>query len=447
MKFTLINEINKKKFIYENDDSIVKSIHFDNDNHNFEISNDLFSSTSQFINYINDSDVLNFISNNYVEIVLTNEDVPEMYHIDSKTIYISRNFLMKNSSSNYDNFVDYLVSNVDFETATQVVIAHEMAHSFQHKLYEINNTHILERDDNFNDKFLNSVASLRNYHSTDQQILDYFEKVNPQHQLKEETILNLHKSHDVNYLISQSVEEGFADLYSCLTINNLYGKEKALEVTEKMIEGRKEFSPDYPTYYTLNTFLDDLKNNPSSLDFNNFNELHQYMSKTISNSTDLFLNDILSGQYENTQNTGNQQLYNSKFLGTIHSLADKNFLENPNNLDLNNQKNLLTLINRNTPEIVNFSIKNNPTSNLFFEESKNIYGDFLDGKPQQSFIDNTNKSSTNDYAKSSKFKKHFISDSLKGNKPINIFDDEQTPKEQTPQINKTMNRKKDGLGY
>ena len=258
MKFTFINELKN----LQTKQKVISSNYFDDSDFIPKESQliDLFSSTSQFVNYINDSDVLNFKSNDEIEIIFTNEDVPEMYHIDSKTIYISKNFIDKKPSSNYDNFVDYLVSNVDFETATQVVIAHEMAHSFQHKLYEINNTHILERDDNFNDKFLNSVASLRNYHSTDQQILDYFEKVNPQHQLKEETILNLHKSHDVNYLISQSVEEGFADCYSCLTINNLYGKEKALEVTEKMIEGRKEFSPHYPTYYPLNTFLDDLKN-------------------------------------------------------------------------------------------------------------------------------------------------------------------------------------------
>lgn len=384
--------------------------------------NNVFNPTNYIKDNLNNSDYN--ISINFVDFSISSDNFFEHYDSQNKSITITEKVLALNSlqlSSN-DDFTNYIISNLK-DDSVNYILTHEMAHGIQHYIFENTQSHLIEPINNnqVEKGFFSHLTAIRNHASN----------FNPCNLSKQEI-----KNYDIFNSIDQSINEGFADLYSCLVHLSLYDdKERTINFATIIKEGRENFSYNYFNSEVIDYFINDLKDNSESLKFKSFEDLGKYMTEKINLNTQNVLIQKLSGDIPSYLDENIQKDYNSYFLGAISSVYNlgDDSKEVLNQL-LANQKEL--------PKSLNFNNSNHfLTGKTEFKNHNNFANKYLENNIKLLQY----QSNINDYSKKSKFKKNLISDSLNGN---SIHDNiKQNTHENNDFTITNKTRKKDGLGY
>ena len=306
--------------------------------------------TNNLLNYTHDFLSLDYSSKKIPSIIRINlvdninipnsEDVFEHYNRDTGEITITEKLLF-NEQFLPNTFPEYLYASVGQSKLLMFAILHEVGHAIHHQLFLKQNKNLLipsVNDFNTND-FLNLVANNGLY------LLGKNEKT---------------KKYDVNHSINYAIKEGFADLYACIGLTQIYPKEVALNFINETIQARKVVGDNYYTIESLKQFKDDFENNKVNL--NKFEDLHKYIDKTISKTA-------LKTMLEKLSSNNEEQIkHNNAFGGFLKSIMKKCheqdvLNENPleNSKSINEVIQILEL-NKNDFQIILSKVKENKES-------------------------------------------------------------------------------------
>lgn len=116
---------------------------------------------------------------------------------------------------------------------------------------------------------------------------------------------------EIEMIGRQATREGYADLYCCILLDKLYGRDKAGFII-KAIHGYREAMNVTERYYTHDS-INEYLISKNSLDFKNFNEIHSYIS------------DVVSKYAIKSINSDSRNFVSHiNFLGVINSVFDIN---------------------------------------------------------------------------------------------------------------------------
>lgn len=330
---------------------ILKTIPVFSPNENYKVSVN-FENFSNFRELI--FNTKKNIHNFFNKIKLISSEYPESsWSIDFKnSIHITNNIYSTKTS-----FTEYLNKNL---TANEVLIytfLHELGHSIHSELKKktklnFSSTNVIPSNIQ---QFLNDSIPFKDVNSL--TINSHSSKV--QEELEK----------DLSLLSHHGMKEGFADLYACIAVSLIYPKQQAENIIKSVVDGRnysdkwnKEF---YHSKDSVQQFLTDFKNN--NVKFNSFDDIHNYIEKTISNT----IINKLTHQINNVNN--NDTFINHYFAVLKNKLKPKN---------CNSLNDMINHINTNYR--LNFQ---NRTQNDMFEYSYK-YSQKISPHPQISHIKN-----------------------------------------------------------
>lgn len=295
-----------------------ESVWFNNETETKEISieelrtiletNNLLNYPNEFLSLDNSNQTIpSIIKINLVDNIniKNSENIFEHYNRDTGEITITEKLLF-NEQLLPNTFPEHLFASVGQSKLLMFAILHEVGHAIHHQLFlRQNNNSLIPGNDFNNNDFLNLVSNNGLY------LLGK----------NEET-----KKYDLNHSINYAIKEGFADLYACIGLTQIYPKEVALNFINEVIQARKVGNDNYFTTGSLEQFKEDFTNNKITL--NNFEDLHQYIDKTISKTAIKTMLGKLSSTNEE------QIRHNNAFGGFLKSIIEKSheqglFSENP----------------------------------------------------------------------------------------------------------------------
>lgn len=231
----------------------------------------------------------------------TNSDYA-FYSKDEKIIHIREELFNSQNQYYHPTFSQILKSQLSSSDFLNFVILHEIGHAVHHEYYL--NTH----------KNLFSNIQDCEYINKTTSFYGYVGLIGNANQLNVEF-----RNKDLNMMIFHAISEGFADLYSCISIGELYPKNQAIDLINNIILSRKEADKGgefYYSYPSIEKYLDDLKND--HIPFNDFNSMYNYISSTINQT----VFNLINKQFKKTDSEEN--ILNSRFLGVICKQLDLN---------------------------------------------------------------------------------------------------------------------------
>lgn len=231
----------------------------------------------------------------------TNSDYA-FYSKDEKIIHIREELFNSQNQYYHPTFSQILKSQLSSSDFLNFVILHEIGHAVHHEYYL--NTH----------KNLFSNIQDCEYINKTTSFYGYVGLIGNANQLNVEF-----RNKDLNMMIFHAISEGFADLYSCISIGELYPKNQAIDLINNIILSRKEADKGgefYYSYPSIEKYLDDLKKD--HIPFNDFNSMYNYISSTINQT----VFNLINKQFKKTDSEEN--ILNSRFLGVICKQLDLN---------------------------------------------------------------------------------------------------------------------------
>ncbi|WP_407579563.1 hypothetical protein [Citrobacter koseri] len=220
------------------------------------------------------------------------------YQSGTESIYISRNLYeakKKDKGINeHEVFKALLASDCSHEEATNLVLLHELGHAVHHQVSKQRGNLLDETTTEA--KFLNKLMTTTDFVSSRKFDIP-----------------------EISPVAYKAVTEGFADLYSCIVVDKLYGKEQATKIIEALHQMRlSAYELDehrnrerYYSFDSIKHYID----NRDILSFNTFDDIHQYISDTVSKVAIHYINKE-AGRY------GNKSHCN--FLGVINVVHNLN---------------------------------------------------------------------------------------------------------------------------
>lgn len=157
---------------------------------------------------------------------------------------------------------------------------HELGHAVQHQ-YILENSKVFQNNESFslNEKIINSLAD--KYKNLEFKIED---------RLTEK--------------LTQSVFEGYADLYACTVLKENLPEERFNLVLDQIIQSREndDLKSNYNTANSLKQFKEDINNGNYNINnFSNFNDVNNYIEKTIMNTAVHSLEkEIINNEFKNS---------------------------------------------------------------------------------------------------------------------------------------------------
>ncbi|ECE0793767.1 hypothetical protein GK48_27790 [Salmonella enterica subsp. diarizonae] len=174
------------------------------------------------------------------------------YKSNKECIYIrEKTFTAENDF--YDGLNKYTEKSIDINTATKITLLHELGHAVHHQTEKLNGRYLHEGTEEA--KFINEFMSFE-------------ELVVSQHEMSGKIV-------EIEMIGRQATREGYADLYCCILLDKLYGRDKAGFIIKAIHDYRKDVNVTerYYTHDSINEYL----TSEYRLSFKNFNEIHSYI--------------------------------------------------------------------------------------------------------------------------------------------------------------------------
>ena len=268
------------------------------------------------------------------KVKLTSNNYPESsWSVDFKnSIHITNNIYSTKTS-----FTEYLNKNLTANEVLIYIFLHELGHSIHSELKKKTKL-------NFSS---NGVIS-----SNTQQFLNDsipFKDLNSFNTDSHSSKIQQELEKDLNLVSHYGMKEGFADLYACIALSLIYPRQQAENIIKTVIDGRKYADKWNKEFYhskdSIQQFLTDFQNNVL---FNSFDDIHNYIEKTISNT-------IIAKLTEQVNDISNNDNFVNHYFGVL-----KNKLKPKNCNSLNN---MIDYVN------INYGLNlKQRTQNNFFEE-------------------------------------------------------------------------------
>ncbi|EMX8260116.1 hypothetical protein AAHK15_000722 [Salmonella enterica] len=207
----------------------------------------------------------------------------ECIYIREKTL-TNKNDFYNELNKDSENFID-------IDTAANITILHELGHAVHHQTEKLNGRYLHEGTEEA--KFINEFMSFE-------------ELVVSQHEMSGKIV-------ETEMIARQATREGYADLYCCILLDKLYGKEKAFSIINALYDFRvKSDSVNAERYYSYGS-IDEYRKNMDRLELKNFDEIHRYISGVVIKTTINHINSTARGFYSH-----------SNFLGALNSVFSIN---------------------------------------------------------------------------------------------------------------------------
>lgn len=158
----------------------------------------------------------------------------------------------------YGELNKYTEKPIDINIAANITLLHELGHAVHHQIEKLNGRYLHEGTEEA--KFINELMSFE-------------ELAVSQHEMSGKIV-------EIEMIGRQATREGYADLYCCILLDKLYGRDKAGFII-KAIHDYREAVNVTERYYTHNS-INEYLISEYRLDFKNFNEIHSYISTVIS---------------------------------------------------------------------------------------------------------------------------------------------------------------------
>lgn len=244
----------------------------------------------------------------------TNSDYA-FYNKDNRIINI-REELFTQQISNYNpTFSQILKNNISNSNFLNFVVLHEIGHAIQHQYY-LGYQQLLSSQNVISD-FINKTVSFHGY-------LDLSGNTENNYKFRNK---------DLSVMTYHAVTEGFADLYACIIISQVYPQKEATNLIQNIIKSRKEADKNdefYQSIPSIEKYLNDYISNKAQ--WNNFNDIIHYISTTIEKT----IKDITEIQL--TKTTTPEIELNNRYLGLINKQL---------NLNLSHANEVIAILNSN----------------------------------------------------------------------------------------------------
>ncbi|HDZ1273975.1 TPA: hypothetical protein RRV26_005181 [Klebsiella pneumoniae] len=158
----------------------------------------------------------------------------------------------------YDGLNKYTEKPIDINIAANITLLHELGHAVHHQTEKLNGSYLYEGTEEA--KFINELMSFE-------------ELVISQHEFSGKIV-------ETEMIARQATREGYADLYCCILLDKLYGRDKAGLIIEAISDYREAMNVT-ERYYTHDSIYAYLTSK-NSLYFKSFNEIHSYISDIVS---------------------------------------------------------------------------------------------------------------------------------------------------------------------
>lgn len=241
------------------------------------------------------------------------------------SIHITKDIYSKETS-----FTEFLNNNLTSNEVLNYVFLHELGHSINSDLKYKNGLNFSSENNikrNIKD-FINETISFTDIN---------FLLINSNYQSEQKLV-----EKELNLAVYNGMKEGFADLYASIAVSIIYPKEQAINILQKVIEGRNYSDIWCNEYYhskkSIGLFLNEYRNN--TIDFKNFIDIKNYIEKTISKN----IMDNLTNEINNKND--NDQFVNHYFGVLKNKLKPKNcetlneminYINEKYNLNFNNR--------------------------------------------------------------------------------------------------------------
>lgn len=183
-----------------------------------------------------------------------NQDSKELahYNYENGHIYLSTSLLANKKV--LGAFQNDLRETLSENELINYAFLHELGHAIQHQLL-LENSHLVNNPNSNEEKIVQFLAEKFNYNNT-----------------------NNSQENNLIIKISNTISEGYADLYACTVLKEVFPKDRFNEVLNQIIESRTTLDSNYNTHSSLIQFKEDIKNN--TYNPKDFNELNNYIEKT-----------------------------------------------------------------------------------------------------------------------------------------------------------------------
>ncbi len=256
------------------------------------------------------------------------------YDPKDEKIYIKKGEFSKDYSF-CSKFFEYSHNKINLRDIGNIIILHEIGHAIHHQSSKISKKYI---DDKSNEaKFINELMSFN------------------------ECLVSHHKNSgkiiEVELIARQATREGYADLYCCIILDKIYGKNKAEPLIKALYEFRNNAHIlDGERYYSFDS-IEAYMLSRNNLNFKNFNEIHEYISEIISKNAIKCINNSYNYSYSN-------------FIGAINSIFDINEKEVNKSLDRIEKRFPFLYIKK--KGIVNWRFEDGCKDGKNWQENKNL---------------------------------------------------------------------------
>ena len=237
------------------------------------------------------------------------------YNKDKKIINIREELFTQQNPLYAPTFSQILKHNISNSDFLNFVVLHEIGHAIHHQYY-------LE-----NQQLLNSKNAISNLINNTVSFYGYLDLAGN----KESSYKFRNK--DLSIMSYHAVTEGFADLYACIVISQVYPQKEATNLIQNIIQSRKEADRNdefYQSIPSIEKCLNDYISNKAQ--WNSFNDIIHYISttteKTIKDMTEIQLTKTTTPEIE----------LNNRYLGLINKQL---------NLNLSHANEVIAILNSN----------------------------------------------------------------------------------------------------
>lgn len=293
----------------------------------------------------------------------TSEDVFEHYNKLTGQITITEKLLF-NDVLLPTSFPECLYSSVGQSKLLMFAILHEIGHALHHQIYLKEDSYLISSQHDFNNNdFLNLIAD------------------NGIYLLGKGDDNNHNKKYDINHAIKYALKEGFADLYACIGLTQIYPQEVALNFIHEIIEARNISNNNYYTTESIKQLKKDIEKN--NLDLNKFDDLHSYIDNVISNTALKVMLEKLSSDNEE------QIKHNNAFAGFLKSLFEKSYQQsflNDNIVkEVNSLNNMIDILDLKNNEF-NVNLNHVKENQEYFDRGYILTDSFIDDIKESEFL-------------------------------------------------------------
>lgn len=158
----------------------------------------------------------------------------------------------------YDGLNKYTEKSIDINTAINITLLHELGHAVHHQTEKLNGRYLHEGTEEA--KFINELMSFE-------------ELVVSQHEMSGKIV-------EIEMIGRQATREGYADLYCCILLDKLYGRDKAGFIIKAIHDYREAMNVTerYYTHDSINEYLI----SKEDFRFKSFDDIHSYISSIVS---------------------------------------------------------------------------------------------------------------------------------------------------------------------